>query len=289
MYSESPSEKQEKSKDTTASLKEEMQRRKAQIKYLNAVIAVAANWLSNKPEAAPALSYLNKRVDPKDHHVFKFGYFPNDLASIYNFMDDLHTALPRVDPKVALEETGIVEFRPRKNKIFYYNNPLLIPYFDVYGNPVSIVGRTLLPEKEMKEKGVVKYKNLPFHRSQHLFGLNLSRFNMVKRDFGIIIEGQFDMISTYLGGLDNVAALCGSKIGMEHVLLLKRYTKNLGILLDNDEAGEKGWKAVQSKSSKYELTLQRLMLPTEYNDVDQFVRSGGSVDYFLRQFHSAKH
>ncbi len=282
MYLDNPQETNNKEK-RGISIKDEILCKKTQQKYLGVVTAVASNWLTEKPEAASVLAYLNKRVDPQHHNIFKFGYFPNDLMSIYNFMDDIHEILPTIDPKIILEETGIVEFRKRKPKIFYYNNPLLIPFFDAYGNLISIVGRTILPEKEMKEKEVSKYKNLPFHRSQHLFGLNLSRFNMVRRGYGIIIEGQFDMISAFLAGMDNTAALCGSKIGMEHILLLKRYTKRLFFLLDNDEAGEKGWKAIQSKASKYGIIVKMIVLPKGYKDIDEFIKAGESMDVLTKQ------
>ena len=162
------------------SLKEEIAFQKLRSEYLSAIIDVAHDWLYTKSEAKHAYTYLLSRVPIEYHKDFKFGYFPNDINSIYDFMDDLVKVLPKHDPKDVLELPGIIEFRKRRPKLFYYNNPLLFPYYNMYGSPISIVGRTLLPEKEMKEREVAKYKNLPFHRSFHLYGLNLTKYNILK-------------------------------------------------------------------------------------------------------------
>ncbi len=267
------SEAQSNQNKSSLSTKEELLKFKTNQKYLNIIISTASEWLYSKPEATQALSYIDSRIKRELQSPFNFGYFPNTMQSVFNFMDDIHKKNNKFDPKVVLESTGVMEFRKRKPRNFYYNNPLLIPYYDSYNNPVSIVGRTLLPEKEMKLANVVKYKNLPFKRGNHVFGLNLSRLNIVKKNHVVIVEGQFDMISCYSNNINNVVALCGSKVGFEHVLLLKRYTNNFHILLDNDEAGEKGWKAIKLKAPKYNLNVVRISLPEKYKDVDEALKN----------------
>jgi DNA primase len=143
----------------------------------------------------------------------------------------------------------------------------------LYNTEGQLVPCKDFPYKEIKEARVAKYKNLPFKRGHHVFGLNLSRWNIVKKDCVIIVEGQFDMISCFVNDINNVVALCGSKVGFEHVLLLKRYTNNFYVLFDNDEAGEKGWKALKMKSQKYGLNIKRITLPEKYKDVDQALKN----------------
>jgi len=269
MYSESLS----KNPSNKRSLKEEIAFQKLRYKYLSAIIQVANQWLYSKKEAATGLEYISNRVPLEFHKDFKFGYFPSNMSLIYDFMDDLVKVLPQENPKNILEMTGVVEFKKYKPKLFYYNNPLLFPYYNAYNEPISIVGRTLHSEKDMKELNIVKYKNLPFHRNFHLYGLNLTRNNIIQKDYVIIIEGQVDMISSYVAGIDNCVALCGSKVGLNHILLLKRFTKNFWMFLDNDEAGEKGWKDIQTKSSKYDINVNRIIYPDQYKDPDQFVKS----------------
>jgi len=120
---------------------------------------------------------------------------------------------------------------------------------------------------------VVKYKNLPFKRSKHVFGLNLSRYEIIKKDYVVITEGQFDMISGFTNNIKNIIAVCGSKVLFEQILLLKRYTNNFKILFDNDEAGEKGWISI-NKNNKANLNLERIILPNKYKDLDNAVSDG---------------
>jgi len=278
MSSASPTENpsQNNSKTAAALAKEATVKRKQRFKHLDAIITVASNWLYNQSPAKDTLAYLDKRMSREQQSILKFGYFPRNWEDVLLFMDDLSEVLPKEDPKNVLEENGIIELRARKPKNFYYNNPLLIPFYDVYGNPVSIVGRTLLSEQELKQTKISKYKNLPFQKSKHLFGLNLSWRKIVELDYVLIVEGQFDFITSFLYGYENSVALCGSKVILEQLLLLKRYTKNFYFILDNDEAGEKGWNAINNKASKYDIFCHRIEL-TQGKDVDECLRSGNTI------------
>lgn len=273
---------QEKS-NNSLSLKEEAQKQRDKARQLEAIISVAKRWLYEKPQAGEALEKLALRVPKEHHNLFNFGYFPTEWSDVLDFMDDLHRIMPKFDPKVALEQNGIIEFRKRKPKNFYYYNPLLIPFYDLYGNPISIVGRTLLEEDEMKARKVSKYKNLPFAKSKHIFGLNLSWRSIVQKDYVVVVEGQFDFVSSFISGLSNCGAACGGKLCLEQIILLKRFTRNFFVLFDNDDAGDKGWKALQSKAPKYEIVPKRLVLPKEFHDVDQLVRAGGGIECLQKQ------
>ncbi|HUU88832.1 MAG TPA: toprim domain-containing protein, partial [Candidatus Glassbacteria bacterium] len=174
------------------------------------------------------------------------------------------------DPVKMLETTGVASFKYKKgkgNSSFYYHNPLLIPFFDVYGKPVSIAGRTMYSEEEMKLKQTVKYKNLPFTRSNHLFGLNWAHKYILKQDKVFLVEGQFDFTSMFVNGYKNTVALCSASLGDEHFLLLKRFTNNFYVLLDNDEAGDKGWKSIKKRASIFNINPTRIFLPKEFHDV----------------------
>jgi DNA primase len=268
---------QENEKKSRENLELAKQKRQTRFKQLSAIIAVSQDWLYNKKEATEALEYLDQRLSRDQQKQFNFGYFPTSSGSLLEFADDLSFLL-KSNPKEALEQTEVVYFMKTKVKPFYEHHPLLIPYYDVYGNPVSIAGRTLLSEEEMKAKKISKYKNLPFLRSQNLFGLNYSYRNIVRKRCVVVVEGQFDWITSFIHGLNNVVALCGSKIGQEHILLLKRYTTRLFILLDNDEAGDKGWNAIKKKEAKWEIAVDRLGLPSEFKDIDDAIKKKYPLD-----------
>jgi len=162
---------------------------------------------------------------------------------------------------------------------FFHNHQLLIPFYNMYGEPISISGRTLSSEKEQKERRISKYKHLPFDKKRHLFGLNLSYKHIVKENYVIIVEGQFDWFAGYLNGAKNIIATCGSKLTFEHIVLLKRFTDNFYILFDSDEGGETGWEKAIKQGKKYKFNVDRLVLPDKkYKDLDDYVKEKGYLN-----------
>ena len=248
--------------------------------YLKAFIELGIIWLK-KPEASVEFDYLSKRV-PNNFESFQFCYFPSYYDSMINFIDELSLII-KADPIPILEELGIIYITEKYNKIvsFFKNNTALIPFFDVYGNVKSISGRSLLPEEELKQRGLSKYKHLPFIKRNQLFGLNLSYIEILKKDKAVIVEGQIDFISTYINGVKNSTALCGSKFTFEQIMLLKRFTNNFYLLLDNDEAGSDGFEKLNKSKAKYELNVFKLELPKEYHDVDDFVKNGNDLNSII--------
>src|SRR5690606_26630207 len=106
-----------------------------------------------------------------------------------------------------------------------------------------------------KNKEISKYKHISFNKRRHLYGLNFSYKNIIKKDYAIVVEGQFDFISGFVNNIDNIVALGGSKFSFEHVALLKRFTNNFYVLLDNDEAGKNGIESIKKNASKYGLNI----------------------------------
>ncbi len=245
--------------------------------YLKAFIEVGVSWLK-KPEAVNEFNYLYNRV-PNNFNDFSFCYFPPYYHSMMNFIDEFASII-KTDPLPILEECGIIYKTEKYNKIvsFFKNNTALIPFFDMYGNVKSISGRSLLPEEELRARGLSKYKHLPFIKRNQLFGLNLSYLEILKKDKAIVLEGQFDFISTYINGIKNSTALCGSKFTFEQIALLKRFTNNFYLLFDNDEAGAEGFEKLNKSKAKYEINVFKLNLPKEYHDVDDFVKDGNKLE-----------
>lgn len=160
---------------------------------------------------------------------------------------------------------------------FFEHHPLIMPYRDVYGNVVALVGRSLLDDNARSEIGVAKYKNTTFKKARHLFGLNEAKHHILKTGFVYVVEGQFDVIKAYEAGLKNVVAVGNSNIGIYQVSLLRRYTDHIVLLFDNDEAGRVGMERAISKFGKYGVV--RGCLPNGYKDLDEYL-SDNSVNDF---------
>ena len=87
-----------------------------------------------------------------------------------------------------------------------------------------------------------KYINSPetdiYVKSKNLYGFNVSKKAITDKDFCIIVEGYLDLIIPYQAGIKNLVASCGTAFTHEHARILKRYTSNVVIVFDPDEAGQ---------------------------------------------------
>lgn len=219
------------------------------------------------PIGSSARTYLESRLPTSAWDRFGFGFHPpqDKLNILFSFCnkDQMFEDLLLYRERVNGERAELVG-APLQN------HNLILPYRDVYGNIVALVGRSLLDEDERSQLGVAKYKNTAFKKSRHLFGLFEAKQEIIKKNYVYIVEGQFDAISCHSYGLSNVVALGSSNFSDEQVALLLRYTNNFRLLLDNDEAGETGRKRAIEKYSKY-LNITNYYVPTGFKDVDDFI------------------
>lgn len=233
--------------------------------------------LLNSPEAASVQDYLNSRIEQAAQEKFEFGYFPP------NSNLRLLTSLVGED---VLKEIGLLYSKEFQDSVsvrtvnfsYFADQPLIMPYKDVYGNVIGLVGRSLLEDDERKLAGVEKYKNTSFKKGHHLFGLYESKEGILKKDFVYIVEGQFDVIKAMEKGIDNIVALGNSNITDYQVSLLARYTRNFLFLLDNDAAGEKGRFLAENKFG-HVVNINNIYLPEGYKDIDDYLKenSGDSL------------
>lgn len=225
--------------------------------------------LQNFPEAQISQDYLDSRLSKESQERFQFGYFPGS-SNLQVLMDLVGTE--------ALKENGLLFVReiedslfPRKINICYFEDyPMVMPFRDAYGNVVALVGRTLLPEAEYKAKNIPKYKNTRnFLKGNHVFGLYENKQDILERNCVYVVEGQFDVIKAVEKGLKNVVAVGSNNMTTYQFSIISRYTNNIFLLLDNDEAGEGGRKRAISKFGKL-ANIRNFYLPNEYKDLDEF-------------------
>lgn len=223
--------------------------------------------LKESPEAESARSYLESRVNGEAEEKFHFGYFPS--SNTFNLLSDI----VGLD---LLKEEQLAHTRQSSTsnqKIFSYfeDHPLVMPYRDAYGNVVAMVGRSLLSDEERKEKRLSKYKNTVFNKGNHLFGLFEAKEAILQSGFAYIVEGQFDVIKAHERGLKNIVALGNSNMSPYQVALLSRYTDTFFVVLDNDDAGEKGRKKIEEKYGD-KVSVINLFLPDGYKDIDEYLK-----------------
>ena len=235
----------------------------------NQLIESCSYLLHTSPLAKNALLYLDNRISKDAQKKFNFGFFPQQ--------EDLKVLFPFINQEKLLELNIIYS---KYNVYFstFDNHNLILPYRDVYGNIIAIVGRSLLEDEQRKIIGISKYKNTSFDKSKHLFGFFEAKKTVIEKGYIYIVEGQFDCIQAHNSNITNVVALGSSNMSMEQVILLLRYTNNVILLLDNDEAGEEGRRRIIDKYSKY-MNVKNAYIPLGFKDLDEFlIEMGGSGD-----------
>lgn len=232
------------------------------------LISHCQDLLHTHPAANSAREYLNSRIDPKIATLFKFGWFPNQefLGSLTSVLNE-EQLLQHKLLYYHFNEFGIESL---SSPLIHHN--LILPFTNAYGKIIGIVGRSLLPDDERKAQGIPKYKNTSFSKAHNLFGLDMAKQTILEKNCVFIVEGQFDCIKAFEKGIKNVVAVGSSSISFEQMCLILRYTDNIILLLDNDEAGQKGMsRCIKQWSDK--CNVRAGCLPMGYKDLAEFLTS----------------
>ena len=233
--------------------------------HFNYVVNCCKDLLVNYEDAKDVKEYANSRLSPEGQEKYEFGYFPR-----YEDLDILISCVGK-EKLIALEliYNKIISGKKEIHSHMEKHN-LIMPYKDVYGNIIAIVGRSILSDEEREVHKISKYKNTSFTKGNHLFGLYEAKNSIIKNNLAIVVEGQFDCISAHINGLMNVVALGTSSMTFDQFCLLLRYTNNMILLLDEDKAGSAGTDKIIRLFSKY-ANIKKASLPKGYKDIDVYL------------------
>lgn len=121
-----------------------------------------------------------------------------------------------------------------------FRERIMFPIMDPQGRVIAFTGR-VLPGTEEASRPVGKYINSPetdlYHKSKVLFGFDKAKTAIHAQNFVILVEGQMDVIMSHQAGVANVVALSGTASTDLHMEQIKRFTENVAICLDADNAG----------------------------------------------------
>lgn len=157
-------------------------------------------------------------------------------------------------------------------------NKVIIPYYDEFGVPLGIVGRSMLSSEEMKARQIPKYLNSYFDKRRHLFGLNFTKGRVRKKDRILLVEGNFDTIHAYQAGIKNVAGLGHATVTPSQFALACRYASNIELCLDNDDAGQKSMlKAIKVYGECGHTAISQKRLPKDFKDIDDYLKNSNKI------------
>jgi DNA primase len=235
------------------------------ISEFDPIITCCQDLLNNFPPAQKVKEYIDGRLSKEAQEKFQFGWFPTN--------EHLHILEEAVGEEVLSKtKTNLVYDKfadgQKKRHGVLENHNLILPYKNVYGKIIGIVGRTIQTEDERKVSGLNKYKNTSFDKGENLFGFDLARKNILEKNCAIIVEGQLDLIIAHENGMTNAVALGASNMTIEQIALLLRYCDRMVLLLDADEPGRLGALKIKEQYEKY-IDISIKELPAGYKDVGE--------------------
>ena len=245
-------------------------------KRLLALNRDAARWyydVLQSSDGAAVRAYLDKRAIQRKIAVrFGMGASPDSWDAL------LRAMTAKGYTKQELLTAGLIV--ANKTGGFYdkFRNRLMLPVIDVRGDVVGFGSRVI-------DKSEPKYMNSTetpvYSKRRVLYGLNLAK--KTKRPNMILCEGNLDVVTLHQAGFDNAVASMGTALTTEQIRLLGRYTKELVLCYDNDNAGQLATERALEMLNNTEFTVRVLKLPRrladgEYvkQDADDFIKFQGA-------------
>ena len=221
------------------------------------------------PAGAEGLAYAQKRGMPKGTLTrFGIGFAPNSWNSLCEAMSRKgYTDQELRDAGLVSEKNGRIYDR--------FRNRLMFPIIDVRGNVIGFGGRVM-------DDSTPKYLNSPetiiFNKRKNLFGLNLAKKS--KLGYLILVEGYMDAIALHQFGFDCAVASLGTSLTEEHAALLSRYTEEVYLIYDGDEAGQNATKRAIPMLEKAGIRIKVLKM-RDAKDPDEFLKKFGADRFRL--------
>jgi DNA primase len=177
-----------------------------------------------------------------------------------------------------LEKTGLC-IRNERGVNDRYAGRVIFPWLNVSGRVVAFGGRLL----DARTKGVQqKYVNSPdseiYHKERELYGLFQAKKAIAKEDRVYMVEGYTDVIAMHQCGLENVVANSGTALSNYQIRLLRRFTQNITLLYDGDEAGIHAAMRGTDMLLAEGMNIKVLLLP-DGDDPDSFSRKHTAQEF----------
>ncbi|WP_313269440.1 DNA primase [Sphingobacterium sp.] len=218
------------------------------------------------------LNYFKERGYREDIiKKFELGYSPEEWTAL---VDKAQVAGFHPD---YLAASGLAIERDDKSLYDRFRGRVMFPIHNLTGRVIGFGGRTLKTDKK-----VAKYVNSPeseiYHKSDVLYGLNFAKKAIMEEDNCYLVEGYADVLSVHQAGVENVVSSSGTSLTTGQIKLISRFTKNVTILYDGDEAGIKASLRGTDMLLEEGLNVKVLLFP-DGNDPDSYVQKFGATAF----------
>ena len=251
---------------------EQYQSRYRQQERLWALMKEAGRFFHSQlyaPVGAEGLAYVQKRGLSKAILTqFGVGYAPNSWNALVDAMHKKgYTDQELRDADLVGEKNGRIYDR--------FRNRIMFPIIDVRGNVIGFGGRVL-------DDSTPKYLNtsetIIFNKRKNRFGINFAKKS--KAGYMILVEGNVDVITLHQYGFDSAVASLGTSLTEEHAALLSRYTEQVVLTYDGDEAGQRAAKRAIPMLEKVGIKVKVLQM-RDAKDPDELLHKFGPDKFRL--------
>ena len=255
-------------------MNEEMKRQqdlRSRILELNKMAAKYYYYQLRTENGTHAMEYLKgRKLSDETIHKFGLGYSNKYGNELYKYLKSKGIS------DELLAQSGLMNVDEKRGMYDKFWNRVIFPIMDVNGRVIGFGGRVM-------GDGKPKYLNSPetrvFDKSRNLYGLHIARTS--RKKYMLVCEGYMDVISMHQAGFTNAVASLGTALTSQHASLLKRYTDEVILTYDSDEAGVKAaLRAIPLLKEAGVATKVLSMLP--YKDPDEFIKALGTEEFQKR-------
>ena len=234
---------------------------------LRKILQISANFYQHMlVRNKEALNYVfkNRKLSKEIVQEFKIGFAPNSQKILTNFLLKKGFAMSDIRDAGLLNRFGGDIFR----------NRMVIALQDSGGSPVGFTGRII-----KDEPNAPKYLNTPqtllYDKSSNIFGLSQAKNEIRKAGFVVVVEGNMDVISSHQAGVKNVVATAGTAMTVHHLKALGRFSNDVRLCFDSDQAGISATERAISLSQQAGVELSIITLNQsagEAKDPDELIQ-----------------
>lgn len=269
-----------------------LQQAEKQIFEINHLAAEFYHYILTKHRVGQkARDYLkSRRIAQSAIETFNIGYSPNQWDNLFKFLikkgyqaeliEQAGLAIRRTrstgQTSAVFQPANLPAFQPDH---FYdrFRGRAMFPLRDVRGQVLGFAGRLIDEEVYPERNREAKYINSPetpvYHKAKNLFGIFENREDIRKKNEAVLVEGEFDCLSSWQAGVRNAVAVKGTALTVDQVKLIRRYARKVVVCLDADSAGQEALIRSLPILEHHGLSSRAITLPAGEKDPDEMAKS----------------
>ena len=241
--------------------------------YYEILSKVEKYYVDNLINNKEATTYIeNRGFTEEDVKKYNIGFSSNQWDDLYNFLTK------EGYEEKELIELGLIKKNENGNIFDVFRNRIMFPIVNSYSKTIGFGGR-IIENNENAPKYLNSPDSLVFNKGKELFGLTNRGQDIKKKGFAILMEGYLDVLTSHKYGFNSAVASLGTSLTEDQVILLKKYTNNVVIAYDNDEAGKNAILKAMYIFKKHDFNVKCLVVNDTIKDPDEYLRKRGKKEF----------